>query len=106
MKRHEDRHCGLGTVGGGVAKGLARNMARSWICAPVCRSNWLPSAIRDAQRRDAFDAPAKLDDIKALAASNADLIVELIGGENGAAPFLVEEALKGRQARRHRQTRR
>lgn len=83
---------GLGTVGGGVAKGLCAHGEMLGARAGM------PLAVvavcdRDPAKREAFDAPEKLDDIKALAASKADLIVELIGGENGAAPALVEAAL-------------
>jgi homoserine dehydrogenase len=83
---------GLGTVGGGVAKALRAHgeMLDTRAGMPL---ELVAVCDRDAQKRDAFDAPAKLDDIKALAASKADLIVELIGGENGAAPMLVEAAL-------------
>jgi homoserine dehydrogenase len=84
---------GLGTVGGGVAKALRAHggMLDARAGMPL---ELVAVCDRDANKRAAFDAPEKLDDIKALAASKADLIVELIGGENGAAPILVEEALK------------
>jgi len=84
---------GLGTVGGGVAKGLRAHGEKLDTRAGM-PLELVAVCDRDASKRDAFDAPVKLDDIKALVASKADLIVELIGGENGAAPFLVEEALK------------
>lgn len=84
---------GLGTVGGGVAKGLAAHGEQLGARAG-CPLEVVAVCDRDADRRALFDAPAKLNDIMALAASKADLIVELIGGENGAAPLLVEEALK------------
>lgn len=84
---------GLGTVGGGVAKGLRthREMLDTRAGTPL---ELVAVCDRDSAARDRFDAPAKFDDISALATSNADLIVELIGGENGAAPALVEAALK------------
>lgn len=84
---------GLGTVGGGVAKALCAHGEK------LDTRSGMPLELvavcdRDAAKREAFDAPEKFDDIKALAVSKADMIVELIGGENGAAPMLVEEALK------------
>ena len=84
---------GLGTVGGGVAKGLAAHGEQLGARAG-CPLEVVAVCDRDADRRALFDAPVKLNDITALAASKVDLIVELIGGENGAAPLLVEEALK------------
>jgi homoserine dehydrogenase len=84
---------GLGTVGGGVAKGFAQAGEALGIRAG-CPLQVVAVCDRDAAARGRFDAPEKFDDVKALAASKADLIVELIGGENGAAPLLVEEALK------------
>lgn len=84
---------GLGTVGGGVVKGLRTHGLKlddragtPLQLTAICD--------RDEGLRAKYEADAKLDDVKALAKSNADLIVEVIGGENGAAPLLVEEALK------------
>ncbi|NIK89904.1 homoserine dehydrogenase [Rhizomicrobium palustre] len=83
---------GLGTVGGGVAKALGAHGELLGLRAST-PLEVVAVCDRDADKRAQFDAPQKFDDIKALAASNADLIVELIGGENGAAPMLVEAAL-------------
>jgi homoserine dehydrogenase len=84
---------GLGTVGGGVAKGL-RAQREALEMRGGTPLEVVAVCDRDADKRAQFDAPEKLDDIKALAESKADLIVELIGGENGAAPTLVEAALR------------
>lgn len=84
---------GLGTVGGGVVKGLR---AQSEKLDKRAGTPLQLTAIcdRDEKLRNRYEADSKFDDIKALAQSNADLIVEVIGGENGAAPTLVEEALR------------
>jgi len=84
---------GLGTVGGGVVKGLQTHGARLDTRAGM-PLELIAVCDRDADRLAAFAVPAKFDDVTGLVASKADLIVELIGGENGAAPKLVEAALK------------
>lgn len=84
---------GLGTVGGGVVKALR---ARGEKLDDRAGTPLQLTAIcdRDESLRNKYDAELKFDDIKALAKSDTGLIVEVIGGENGAAPMLVEEALK------------
>jgi homoserine dehydrogenase len=84
---------GLGTVGGGVAKALS---VKGAMLSTRAGTPLALTAVcdRDEKVRARYEAAEKFDDIKKLAASNADIIVELIGGENGAAPLLVEEALK------------
>ncbi len=84
---------GLGTVGGGVVKGLRAHGEKLDTRAGT-PLEVVAVCDRDESKRAQFDVATKLDDIRALAKSNADLIVEVIGGENGAAPMLVEEALK------------
>ena len=85
---------GLGTVGGGVARllllrgaELAERAGRPLEIVGV--------SARDRRKRRATDIShiAWSDDPLALVKSDADVIVELIGGENGAAHALVEAAL-------------
>lgn len=83
---------GLGTVGGGVVKAFAKTGEALGTRAGT-PLEVVAICDRDEKLRTKYDAAQKFDDVKALAASNADLIVELIGGENGAAPVLVEAAL-------------
>jgi homoserine dehydrogenase len=82
---------GLGTVGGGVVKGLTAHGEKLDTRAGV-PLEVVAVCDRDEAKRAQFAIATKFDDIRALARSNADLIVELIGGENGAA--LVDEALR------------
>jgi homoserine dehydrogenase len=84
---------GLGTVGGGVVKAL-RAHGEKLDTRAGCPLDLVAICDRDEGLRAKFDVETKLDDVRALARSNSDLIVELIGGENGAAPMLVEEALR------------
>ena len=84
---------GLGTVGGGVAKGLSthgdalnKRSSRRLEIAAVCE--------RDETKKLGFDVKTWVSDIHAVAKTDADVVVELIGGENGPALSLVEEALK------------
>jgi len=85
---------GLGTVGGGVARllllrgaELAERAGRPLEIVGV--------SARDRRKRRATDVSriAWSDDALALVKSDADVIVELIGGENGTAHALVEAAL-------------
>jgi homoserine dehydrogenase len=83
---------GLGTVGGGVVKALkshgealAARAGRKLEISLLCDL--------DRARRESFGIAATTDDVKALAASETDAVVELIGGENGPALALVEAAL-------------
>jgi len=85
---------GLGTVGGGVIKVLSERRAeiaaragREIDCVAVSardRSKVRPVAIVDIPWAD---------DAASLAASDADVIVELVGGDDGPARALVERAL-------------
>ncbi|HEY0105813.1 MAG TPA: homoserine dehydrogenase [Rhizomicrobium sp.] len=83
---------GLGTVGGGVVKALgnpelAERTGR--------RLEIVAASARDRAKDRGFDTSAFrwTDDAVALAASDADVVVELIGGEDGVALALVEAAL-------------
>jgi len=83
---------GLGTVGGGVVKAigaradeLAVRAGRPLVITGV--------SARDANKVRGFQIENFTADPLALAASDADVIVELIGGEEGVARKLVEAAL-------------
>jgi len=89
---------GLGTVGGGVAhvlmtRGaeLGERAGRPLECIMV--------AARDRKKRRSVNvsAIAWADDIAMLAEGDADVVVELIGGENGPAETLVRSALAARK---------
>ena len=91
---------GLGTVGGGVAKLLLQG-------APALGSRaGKPLALTAVSARDrkkirrgiALNGAAWEDDALALARRpDVDVVVELIGGDNGVAATLVEESLKNRK---------
>ncbi len=84
---------GLGTVGGGVVKALgdpqlAERAGRKFEIVAV--------SARDRKKDRGFDASALnwTDDAVALTRSDADVVVELIGGEDGIALAVVEGALE------------
>jgi homoserine dehydrogenase len=85
---------GVGTVGGGVVKAL---QARSDQLAERAerRLEVVAVSARDRSKTRATDITAFpwVDDPVALASSNADVVVELIGGEEGVARALVEASL-------------
>lgn len=83
---------GLGTVGGGVVKALA---ARQGELSERAGRPLLLTAVsaRDRKKARGFDLPGWSDDPLALAKGDADLVVELIGGDEGIARQLVETAL-------------
>ncbi len=84
---------GLGTVGGGVVKALtARGEALSGRAGR--KLEIVAACDRDESKKSGLDARVWVNDLHAIAQSAADVVVELIGGENGAAPSLVEESLK------------
>ena len=83
---------GLGTVGGGVVKAL--NAGAKELAARAGR----PLAVvgvsaRDPQKARGFRLDNFVADPLQLARSDADVVVELIGGEEGIARELVEAAL-------------
>ena len=84
---------GLGTVGGGVVKALAAQ-ARELEARAGRGIEIVGVSARDAAKARGFDR-SKLwhADPLALAKSDADVVVELIGGEEGIARQLVEAAL-------------
>jgi len=85
---------GVGTVGGGVVKAL---MARREQLAERAerRLDVVAVSARDRKKNRAADISGFewVDDPLALASSDADVVVELIGGEEGVARALVEAAL-------------
>ena len=86
---------GLGTVGGGVLTVLTERRAE--IAARAGREiDCVLVSARDRKKKRAAEIGniPWTDDSASLAASGADVIVELIGGEEGAARALVEKALK------------
>ncbi len=83
---------GLGTVGGGVVKALAargeelsRRAGRTLEIIAV--------SARDKKKARDFAVTGWTDDVLSLARADADVVVELIGGEEGIARQLVETAL-------------
>lgn len=83
---------GLGTVGGGVVKALgqrgeelSRRAGRELVITGV--------SARDRNKARGFAVSGWTDDPLSLAKGEADLVVELIGGEEGIARQLVETAL-------------
>jgi homoserine dehydrogenase len=83
---------GLGTVGGGVVKALSAGAKE--LAARAGR----PLAVvgvsaRDPQKARGFRLDHFVADPLQLARSDADVVVELIGGEEGVARRLVEAAL-------------
>jgi homoserine dehydrogenase len=87
---------GLGTVGGGVVKALAargdelsRRAGRKLDITAV--------SARDAKKARGFAVTGWTDDVLSLAKGDADVVVELIGGEEGIARQLVETALANRK---------
>jgi homoserine dehydrogenase len=84
---------GLGTVGGGVVKALLEHgkalndrAGRRLEIVAVCE--------RDETKKLSFDVKNWMSDAHAFARTDADVIVELIGGEDGPALSLVAESLK------------
>jgi len=83
---------GLGTVGSGVVKALAaRGPDLSHRAGRALQITAMSA--RDRDRPRGFALAGWRDDPVALAESDADVVVELIGGEEGVARTLVERAL-------------
>ena len=86
---------GMGTVGGGVAKLLSERGAE--LTARTGRQLEIVAvSARDRRKQRPIDLKKVkwFDDAEALAGSDADVVVELIGGEDGIARKAVEGALK------------
>ena len=84
---------GLGTVGGGVIKAL-QSGGDALAARAGRRLEIAGMSARDKTKKRDFEITNWVDDSRALARSNADVVVELIGGEDGPALDLVEAALK------------
>jgi homoserine dehydrogenase len=85
---------GLGTVGSGVVKALsARGDELSHRAGRELRITAMSA--RDKARPRGFEIAGWQDDPLALAKGDADVVVELIGGDEGIARQLVETALAG-----------
>jgi homoserine dehydrogenase len=83
---------GLGTVGSGVVKALAaRGDDLSHRAGRELKITAMSA--RDKSRARGFDVTGWSDDPLGLAQGDADVVVELIGGEEGVARKLVETAL-------------
>ncbi|HVW72574.1 MAG TPA: homoserine dehydrogenase [Rhizomicrobium sp.] len=83
---------GLGTVGSGVVKALAARGDDLSDRAGRALAITAMSA-RDKSRARGFEITGWRDDPLSLADSDADVVVELIGGDEGVARQLVERAL-------------
>ncbi|HET7084509.1 MAG TPA: homoserine dehydrogenase [Rhizomicrobium sp.] len=87
---------GLGTVGGGVMKALAAR-GEELSRRAGRRLDVVSVSARDRNKARGFDIKGWSDDPLALAESDAELVVELIGGEEGIARRLVETALANKK---------
>jgi homoserine dehydrogenase len=84
---------GLGTVGGGVVKALtARATELSGRAGRELKVTGMSA--RDPQKARGFELAGWTADPLELARSDADVVVELVGGEEGIARTLVSLALK------------
>jgi homoserine dehydrogenase len=83
---------GLGTVGGGVVKALV-SRGEALAAQAGRRLEIVGLSARDAGKKRDFPVANWVGDPVALAESDADVVVELIGGEEGVARALVEAAL-------------
>jgi homoserine dehydrogenase len=87
---------GLGTVGGGVVKALAARGPE--VSSRAGRKLEIAGvSARDKNKARGFDVQGWTDDPLSLAKGDADVVVELIGGEEGIARQLVETALANRK---------
>jgi homoserine dehydrogenase len=84
---------GLGTVGGGVIKALSSR--KEALAAQAGRPLEIVAvSARDPKKKRQFQVGSPVIDPLALASGDADVVVELIGGEEGVARALVEAALE------------
>ncbi|HEU4548286.1 MAG TPA: homoserine dehydrogenase, partial [Rhizomicrobium sp.] len=84
---------GLGTVGGGVVKALtARATELSGRAGRELKLTGMSA--RDPKKARGFELTGWTADPLELARSDADVVVELVGGEEGIARTLVSLALK------------
>ncbi|HWU56929.1 MAG TPA: homoserine dehydrogenase [Rhizomicrobium sp.] len=87
---------GLGTVGGGVVKALAQR-ADELSHRAGRRLEIVGVSARDRNKARDFTVTGWTDDPLWLAKGDADVVVELIGGEEGIARELVEAALANKK---------
>ncbi len=92
MKPFRIAIAGLGTVGGGVVKALAAR-GDDLSTRAGRKLEVVGVSARDAKKARGFEMTNFSADPLALAKGDADLVVELIGGEEGVARQLVETAL-------------
>jgi len=92
MKPFRIAIAGLGTVGGGVAKALAAR-GDDLSTRAGRKLEIIGVSARDPKKARGFALTNFSADPLALASGDADLVVELIGGEEGVARKLVETAL-------------
>ena len=92
MKPLKIAMAGLGTVGGGVVKALANPELAERAGREL---EIVAVSARDTRKARGFDTAAFkwISDAVALAKTDADVVVELIGGEDGVALSLAEAAL-------------
>ncbi len=87
---------GLGTVGGGVVKALAARGPE--LSGRAGRKLEIVGvSARSKSKARGFDVTGWTDDALSLAKGDADVVVELIGGEEGIARQLVETALANKK---------
>src|SRR6478752_2425660 len=87
---------GLGTVGTGVVKALTargEDLSRRAGCALEI----VAVSARDKNKARGITVTGWTDDPLSLASGDADIVVELIGGEEGIARQLVETALANKK---------
>jgi len=87
---------GLGTVGGGVVKALAQR-GEELSRRAGRRLEVVGVSARDKAKARGFDLVGWTGDPLSLAKGDADVVVELIGGEEGIARQLVESALANKK---------
>jgi homoserine dehydrogenase len=87
---------GLGTVGGGVVKALAARQDELSHRAGR-KLDIVGVSARDKAKARGFALTGWTDDPLSLAKGDADVVVELIGGEEGIARQLVETALANKK---------
>jgi homoserine dehydrogenase len=87
---------GLGTVGGGVVKALA-SRSEELSHRAGRKLQIVGVSARDKAKARGFDVTGWTDDPLSLAKGDADVVVELIGGEEGIARQLVETALANKK---------
>ena len=90
---------GLGTVGGGVAKVLlTQRRSLEWRAGRGIAITAVSARDRNKDRGvELSGVPFESDPLALAERSDVDVVVELIGGEEGAARTLVEQALRAKK---------